>query len=422
MQVFKFGGASVKDADAVKNVAGILQKYAGQPLVVVISAMGKTTNSFEAVMDAVFYQNGDATALLDEVKKHHLAIVDQLVGDPHHQLYNHINDIFGQIKSRLSQAARAPYNFIYDQVVSAGELLSTRIVSAYLQEIGVYNTWVDARQFVRTDNTYREGQVNWDFTTQRIRNEIRELANQKLVITQGFLGGTIENLTTTLGREGSDYTAAIFAFSLDADQVTIWKDVPAVLSADPRLVPNAEKLTTISYHEAIEMTYYGAKVIHPKTIKPLQNKGITLVVRSFVEHGEPGTTIRHLEEELPLPPVIVIKKDQLLLSISTRDFSFVAEENLSNIYRYFAKHRIKTNLSQNAAISFLACIDHTPNRSARLLEDMQEEYEVQTEESLELVTIRHFTSEAIEKHTGGMEILLEQKSRDTIQMVCKRGE
>ena len=426
MQVFKFGGASVKDASAVKNVTNILKKFQNEPLLVVISAMGKTTNALEAVLDAYFYQKGDSFAqkgdsfaLLDKVKEQHLDTTQQIIHDEEHPVYEQLNDIFGGIELRLRQAARAPYNFVYDQVVSAGELISTRIVSAYLQQESVRNTWIDARQFIRTDNTYREGQVNWAITEQRIRDEITALARQNMVITQGFLGGTIENLTTTLGREGSDYTAAIFAYSLGATKVSIWKDVPGVLNADPRLVPDAQQLSEISYHEAIEMTYYGAKVIHPKTIKPLQNKGITLVVRSFKDHDKVGTTIHKMEERQPLPPIVVIKKNQLLLSIATRDFSFVVEENLSNIYRLFAKHRIKTNLTQNAAISFSACIDYTPNRVKRLLADLEQHYKVLQNKNLSLITVRHYTPQAIQKHTENMDILLEQKSRETIQMVCR---
>lgn len=422
MRVFKFGGASVKDADAIRNVADILRQYVGTPLVVVISALGKTTNALEAVVDAHIQQTGKAAGLLQTVCDQHLSISRQLIADEQDPLYSHIAQLCGGVVAMLGRRPQATYGFVYDQIVSLGELLSTRIVSAYLQTQGIDNDWIDVRLLLRTDNTYREGQIQWKQSQQQVKTLVAPIVEQlKMVITQGFLGGTIEGFTTTLGREGSDYTAAVFANMLDADNMTVWKDVPGILNADPRLMPNAIKIAQLSYYEAIEMTYYGAHVIHPKTIKPLQNKGIPLHVRSFVQPDQDGTVVSKDADNLDtiLPPVIVVKANQLLLSVVSKDFSFMAEENLSRIYEIFARHRIKTNLTQNAAISFSACIDNTPNRIKELLDELEEDYSVKSNAGLSLVTIRHYTPEAIAQQTKGREIVLEQKSRYTIQMLVR---
>lgn len=420
MRVFKFGGASVKDADAIRNVADILKKYVGTDLVVIISALGKTTNALEAITDAYMQQTGKAMELLQALKDQHLAISRALIANPNDPLYNDLDALCNTVAAMLSRRPQATYNFVYDQIVSLGELLSTRIVGAYLNTQGIATEWLDVRQLIRTDNTYREGQIQWKQTIQQVLNDITPLlAQQKIVLTQGFLGGTIEGFTTTLGREGSDYTAAVFANILDADNMTVWKDVPGILNADPRLSADAVKIPQLSYYEAIEMTYYGAHVIHPKTIKPLQNKGIPLHVRSFLKPDEDGTVISKEIDitTVALPPIIVIKPKQLLLSVVSKDFSFMAEENLSRIYEAFAHNRIKTNLTQNAAISFSACIDDTPNRTKELLTVLEEDYTVRRNEGLDLVTIRHYTPEAIAQQIKGKEVLLEQKSRHTIQML-----
>lgn len=422
MKVFKFGGASVKDAAAMRNVAYILQQYKAQPLVVIISALGKTTNALEAVTDAYYHQTGKAIELLDQIKVQHHAIAQELIDDEQNPVFADLNLIIQTCIDFMAQPPLGVYHFIYDQIVSLGELLSTRIVAAYLNTAGIATEWLDVRQLLRTDNTYREGQIQWKESTRRTLQNVPALASKKIVLTQGFLGGTPEGFTTTLGREGSDYTAAVFANILDADSMTVWKDVPGILNADPRLMPDAVRIEQLSYYEAIEMTYYGAHVIHPKTIKPLQNKGIPLHVRSFVKPNEDGTVVSAQAADLGafnLPPVVVVKSQQLLVTVTSKDFSFMAEDNLSRIYELFARHRVKTNLTQNAAISFSACIDYTPNRIGELMDELASDYVVRRNEGLQLVTIRHYTPDAIERQTLGKEVLLEQKSRHTIQMVLR---
>lgn len=422
MKVFKFGGASVKDASAIRNVADILQQYAGQPLTVVVSALGKTTNALELVAEAYFHQTGKAQERLDEVYALHCRIASELLtAEAAPVLYADLQALTDQVARMFAYKPQAAFNFVYDQIVGLGELLSTKIVAAYLNQQGIATEWVDVRQLVRTDNTYREGQINWKLTTRQILDCVPALSKQKIVLTQGFLGGTIEGFMTTLGREGSDYTAAVFANILDAESMTVWKDVPGILNADPRLISNAVKISRLSYYEAIEMTYYGAHVIHPKTIKPLQNKGIPLHVRSFVLPNEDGTVVgKDAETEaIVLPPIIVIKPNQLLVSMLSKDFSFMAEENLSHIYRLFAQYYIKTNLTQNAAISFSACIDNTPNRIRELMEELAEGYILKRNENLTLITIRHYTPQILAEYLAKYEVVLEQKSRQTVQLLVK---
>ncbi|MBL7786928.1 MAG: aspartate kinase [Chitinophagales bacterium] len=422
MQVFKFGGASVKNAAAVRNVAQIIKGFSGEKLVVIVSAMGKTTNALEEVVNAHYQKNTQqALDLLAAIKNNHISIVQELMTDANNAVYEQLNQTFRVVEDRLQQGATSNYGFEYDQIVSLGELLATQIVAAYLNTVDIASQWLDVRHLVHTDNTYREGQIQWKTTEKDIPTAIHAVwESGKIALTQGFLGGTPEGFTTTLGREGSDYTAAVFANILESQGMTVWKDVPGILNADPRLVENTVKIPVLSYYEAIEMTYYGAHVIHPKTIKPLQNKGIPLYVRSFVKPDEVGTVVQtELPANTQLPPVVVIKSNQLLVSVFSNDFSFMAEENLSDIYELFAAHRIKTNLTQNAAISFSACIDNTPMRIEALLEALEEDYTVYKNEGLTLITIRHYTPEALEQHTEGREILLSQKSRHTIQMVVR---
>ena len=420
MQVFKFGGASVKDAAGVRNVANIVAQYTAEPLVVIVSAMGKTTNALETVVDAYTEHKGNAGELLTQIQQQHLEIASQLF-PPNHIIFATLQQYFAQVEQRFAHPPTDSYGYEYDQIVSLGEIVSSVILSAYLNEAGVNNEWLDVRQLIRTDNTYREGQINWKETSKCVEKAIPKVWNEgKVVVTQGFLGGTVEGFTTTLGREGSDYTGAVFANLLDAKRMTVWKDVPGILNADPRLFAEAVQLPVLSYYEAIEMTYYGAHVIHPKTIKPLQNKDIPLHVRSFIHPDEVGTVIQsELPADANLPTVMVVKKDQLLLSIFSNDFSFMAEENLSDIYDLFADHRIKTNLTQNGAISFSACIDNTPTRIKDLIEELEAEYTLKRNEGLELLTLRHYTPEAIAQYTEGREVLMEQKTRHTLQMVVR---
>lgn len=419
MRVFKFGGASVKDADAIRNVAAILEEYKNEKLVVVISAMGKTTNGLEAVTNAYYDQTGEAMALFEVIKAELLSTAEELFEVVPKALKGDLTSIFTKIEGRINKYHRVPFNFIYDQIVSAGELLSTTLISHFLKSEGIANQWMDIRDYIKTDNTYREGQVNWSLTTQKVQKGFSPILENQLIVTQGFLGGTVENFTTTLGREGSDYTAAILSNVLNADSMTVWKDVPAILNADPRVIKDTTPIPRLSYYEAIEMTYYGAKVIHPKTIKPLQNKNIPLHVRSFIDTDTVGTTIHGNETRDILPTIIVFDRDQLLLSISSKDFSFMAEDNLAHIYQLFAKYRIKTNLSQNGAISFKACIDYKPNRIKELLMDLLKDYNLQTTANVEIITLRHYTSLAVKLYTKGRDVLMTQKGRDTVQMVVK---
>jgi len=417
MRVFKFGGASVKDAEAVKNVAGILQNYKGEQLVIVVSAMGKMTNALERVVDAYYRKTGEAQARLEEVKQAHYTVLQELfeANDP---VFDAVNDTLVEIEWVLEETPEESYDYIYDQIVSIGEFLSTRIVSAYLNKVGLPTTWLDARDVILTDNTYRAAKIQWDITVKNANRIVPPLLKKGFVLTQGFVGGTSENFTTTLGREGSDFTAAIFSYCLDAESMSVWKDVPGILTANPRIFKNVTKIDHLSYREAIEMTYYGAKVIHPKTIKPLQNKNIPMYVKSFVEPDGEGTLISS-DTEVYYPPIIVVEKEQILLHISTRNFSFVAEENLSVIFAVLAKHQLKVNMMQNTAISFSVCLTNRPERITALLEDLSKDFNITKEENLELITIRHYKPEAVEQLKTDKLILLEAHLSDTIQIVVK---
>lgn len=418
LKVFKFGGASVKDAPSIKNVIEILKGYKDQPLVIVISAMGKTTNALEKVVEAHVNQDGSTEKLLQEVKDYHYQIIRELFGEKH-AVYSIINDTFVEIEWVLEEPPHENYDFMYDQIVSVGELVSTKIVHAYLNEIGLPAQWLDARDIIRTDNLYREGWVIWDDTQANASQKIPPLLQKGgFIVTQGFIASTSENFTTTLGREGSDYTAAIFSHCLDADSMTIWKDVPGVLTADPRLFDNVIKLDRLSYREAIEMTYYGAKVIHPKTIKPLQNKSIPLYVKSFIEPEGEGT---YISDEVvdSYPPIVSIEPNQALLYISTRDFSFVAEHHLSHLFNLIAEHRLQVNMMQNTAISFAVCVNDIDDRVERFSESLQDNFKIIVDRNLELIAVRHYQEELLENLKSGRIVLLEERIRQTVQLVVK---
>jgi len=418
MNVFKFGGASVKDAAGVKNLASIVAMFPDDPLVIVVSAMGKTTNALEAVVAAHMRPDGDPKAALDTVKQLHAGVLEEL-GCSDDPVSSAIANVFVEIEWALEEPPRE-YAFVYDQVVSQGELISSLIVSAYLRKAGLDNAWADIRDCLITDNNYREGNVLWDLTGRLTREKLLPLLERRRrVVTQGFIGATSENFTTTLGREGSDYTAAILSHCLDAAEMTVWKDVPGVLSADPKYSDDAVKLEQISYHDAIELTYYGATVIHPKTIKPLENKNIPLRVRSFQSPGEKGTRIGNFHGTKPLVPSFIFKTNQILLSISSKDFSFIAEEHLSDIFRLLAKHRVKMNLMQNSALSFSVCLDNDPYKIPSLLDDLQEQFKVLYNEPLRLVTVRHYYPSTLDRLVKGKTLLLEQRSRQTAQLVLK---
>ena len=417
MKVFKFGGASVKDAESVRNIAVILEKYLDEQLIIIISAMGKTTNALELLAKAAFEKSTDVDEQYHLLYEYHLNIARELFPEEPHEVFVHINEIFNELKSWMIKAAvgkkEISFDHFYDQVVPTGELLSTRIVSAFLNDSGFPNRWMDARKLIFTDSIYRAASVDWD----KSRENILAAADGSMLVSQGFIGSD-GNYSTTLGREGSDFTAAIFASILDADEVVVWKDVPGYLNADPQYFDETIKLDNISFTESIELAFYGAKIIHPKTIRPLKNKNITLRVKSFLEPGAEGSLIHNEHSSDALVPSCIIKEDQVLMSISARDFSFIAEDKLHTIFGLFSQHRCGINLMQNSAISFSVCVDNNP-RLEKLIQALQEEFTVKYNDGLQLITIRYYDQETIEKLTDGKKILLEQRSRITVQMVVK---
>ncbi|MBK8044952.1 MAG: aspartate kinase [Haliscomenobacter sp.] len=418
LKVFKFGGASIKDAAAIKNVAQILQSYSDDPLVIIVSAMGKTTNLLEKVVEAHAKKTGQAYALLEDIKNGHYQLMDELF-PRNHEVYALVNDTFVEIEWILDEPPHDNYDFMYDQIVSVGELVSSRIVQAYLHESGLPTQWLDARDVILTDDIFREGWVQWDETVDNARRLVPPmLAKGGFVLTQGFIGSTTENFTTTLGREGSDYTAAIFSFCLDAERMTIWKDVPGVLTADPRLFENVVKIDRLSYKEAIEMTYYGAKVIHPKTIKPLQNKSIPLYVKSFIDPSGEGTCISDEAEDL-YPPMVAVEMNQALLLISTRDFSFVAEHHMSYLFNMIAEMRLQVNMLQNSAISFNVCVNDIDDKVDRFAERIQDKFKVIIDRGLELYTVRHYHPDVLVNLRRGKIVLMEERTSENMQMVVK---
>ncbi|MCU4154499.1 aspartate kinase [Carboxylicivirga sp. A043] len=416
MRVFKFGGASVKDAAGVRNLAEIV-KGCNDELFVVVSAMGKTTNAMEAIVEA--YMKGDKPKLeerYEALKNYHVQIIDGLteVGT------SCIETLLQQLKAKLESEPSLNYDFEYDQIVPYGELLSTTIINAYLAADGLNTEWLDIRRYIRTDDTYRSANVNWELTS-RLMKEAYVASEKRVFITQGFIASTENNLTTTLGREGSDYTGAIIAHVLDADYLAIWKDVPGVLNADPRWYPKASKIDELSYWEAIELTYYGAQVIHPKTLKPLQNKQIPLLVKSFVEPHNEGTVIKTSEQSGELLPIYVLKCNQVLISMSPKDFSFIIEESLSDIFHIFSKHRVSLNMMQTSALNFSVCADDNKYVKAAI-EELQKQFDVRYNENMELVTIRHYTDAAIDEVIAGKEVVDSQVSRKTARYVLKASE
>lgn len=421
-KIYKFGGASVKDADGIKNLQHILSLHKGdEKLIVVISAMGKTTNLMEQILDAWYYNKEALPQLCQTLKINHYQVAYDL-GSNSAEIITQLNRFFDKLMQILSEGHSENYDFDYDRIVSFGEYLSTTIISVFLNQMGVNNHWVDACKIIRTDNTYREGRINWEVTSQEVRKQVESIYNSDtsnpIIITQGFIAGTSEKLRTTLGREGSDYTAAIIAYSLDANDVTIWKDVPGLLNADPKLFPDAIKLDAIPYREAIELSYYGASVIHPKTLKPLRDKQIPLYVKSFYQPEEPGSIIKMMKEQTKIPSFIV-KKDQILLTIFPKDFSFIGAENLTEIFQIFAANRFKINLMQSSALSFSVCIDNKPQRFQSLKNALSKSYNIKYNDKVELITIRHYNKESIKKVLQNRTPILEQKSRTTLQLIIK---
>lgn len=412
MRVYKFGGASVKDAVGVRNVVSILQAESEADLMIVISAMGKTTNALEAIVNA--YYSGDVPSL-DSVKQYHFEIINQLF-ERNHPIYDEVNNLFVEIEWVIEDAPTSTYAYEYDQIVSVGELLSTTIISAYLNECGFTNRWLDARDIIRTDNMHRNARVDWELTESMIQKEVDKGLP---VLTQGFIGCTSENFTTTLGREGSDFTAAILAHVTQAEEVVIWKDVPGVLNADPRFFEDAQMLKSLSYTEAIELAYFGAKVIHPKTIQPLKNKKIPLRVRSFVDVTTDGTVVSECAEIKPFLPSFIVKENQVLLSISAQDLSFIVEDHLSHIFFLFSEYGVRVNVMQNSAVSFSVCVDHDAQKVPALIDALKKEYQVLYNDKLTLYTIRHYNEDSMARVLKGKTLLLEQKSRHTVQLVVK---
>ena len=418
MRIYKFGGASVKDADAVKNVFEILNKEIQHNLVVVISAMGKTTNALEEVWKAYLNKSNELSEKVDIVKNYHQNMISELFVSGANEVSDEVNNLFVELEWILEEEPDENKDFIYDQIVSLGELLSTRIVEGYLRKSGLKTKWVDARSYLKSDNQYREAGIDWELSSTLINDELPKVLENHIIITQGFIACTSENYTTTLGREGSDYTAAIFANILNAESVTIWKDVPGVLTADPKIFEGAVKLDDIPYAEAIEMTYYGATVIHPKTIKPLQNKRIPLFVKPFLAPKESGTAVGRKENVVFNNPIIILKKDQKLISFSTNDFSFIAENNLSEIIGMISKLGIKINTMQNSAMTFSICVDEN-EKSELLIELLKSKYKIMYNDNIQLITIRHYNEAIIQEFLSKHQLMLEQRSRSTIQLVLK---
>ncbi len=416
--VFKFGGASVNSVERIKNIAAILRSFSGQKILVVISAMGKTTNALEKVVEA-FYNNQpeQALELFNQVKNQHLTTAKYLLVKNYLACEAQLRDFFTEVEWLLHDKPVREFDYYYDQVVCAGELLSTAIVSAFLNEEGITNQWLDVRDTFRTDDNFRDANIDIAFTTRRvIENVLPVFETHDLIITQGFIGATDENESTTLGREGSDYSAAIFANMLDAKSLSIWKDVEGVMNADPKAFPEATLITELNYDETIEMAYYGAQVIHPKTIKPLQNKDIPLQVKCFLDPSLPGTII-HNKNISHLPPIIVVKDNQALVHLHTQDFSFVGEKPMSRLYEIFAEVKIKPNLIQTGAVSLVVCLDDRPDKIEKFASTASSMFEVVVEKGLALLTIRHYKEALLQKMTAGKQVVLKQQSEDTVQVL-----
>jgi len=414
MQIFKFGGASVKDAAGVRNVAKILEKVGYAHSLIVISAMGKTTNALEVVVNNYFKAPAQLPESLQTIKDFHYQIIRELFSDENHPVYWKVDGLFAELSSFLERNKSPKHSFVYDQVIGFGELLSTTIISQYLNDNGIKNNWIDVRNLIKTDSNYRDAGINWEETQTNISNNINK---SLLNITQGFLGSDANFFTTTLGREGSDYTAAIFAYCLNAKSVTIWKDVPGVLNADPRYFQHTQLLRKIPYQEAIELAFYGASVIHPKTLQPLQQKEIPLYVRSFVNPTEEGSAVCNVASLEPKVPCFILKKDQILLSLSSRDFSFIMEEGISYIFKSLHKAQMKVSVIQNSAISFSVCVENKFDTLPELLEKLEERFKVSVTEGVTLYTIRHATEAAINEVAAGKNVLLKQVSSGTVQMI-----
>jgi len=415
MKIFKFGGASVKDANGVRNILQVLKHEGFENTLIVVSAMGKMTNAFEKIINSYCKKASDLQQNVEFVRTFHLEIAENLFEDKNHAIFTEVELLFGQLSGFLIENTSADYNFIYDQIVGYGEILSTKIIATYLNEHNIKNNWIDVREYIKTDANYRDAHVNWEQT----KALISKLNVQKLYITQGFLGADSTNTTTTLGREGSDYTAAIFAYCLNATSLTIWKDVEGVLNADPRYFKETQLLQKISYSEAIEMAFYGASVIHPKTLKPLENKKIPLHVRSFYTLEKKGTTVEKGNHLVPEIPCFILKQDQILVSISALDFSFMVEYNISELFKKLHNHKLKVNLIQNSALSFSVCIEDKFDNFSEFLSEVTLKYNINYVKGVLLYTIRHSNEEVINNIEQKGKVLLKQVTKGTAQVIMQ---
>lgn len=415
MKVLKFGGASVKDAAGVKNLVHVLNTVGTQDTLVVVSAMGKTTNALERIIEVYFEDNKKVNQEILILKEFHLQIINELFESKTAKVVRAVQEYFDELIEFLKRNKAPNYNFVYDQVVSYGELLSTTIIHHYFEYQGWKSYWLDARACVKTDDYYRAANLNWEATQQEVQSHVK---GKSLVITQGFIGSSSNNFTTTLGREGSDYSAAIFAYALNAESVTIWKDVPGVLNGDPRVFKETQLLHQISYREAIELAFYGASVIHPKTLQPLQRKEIPLFVKSFENPEAAGTAVSKGKTLDPMIPCFIIKKDQVLIRLSSIDFSFIVEENISYIFGLLHEYQMPVELIQNSAISFSVCVNNKYKRLEELVLVLRSRFKVEVKEQVDLFTIRHFDTKALASiRKNGKQILLEQRTEETAQFV-----
>jgi aspartate kinase len=416
MQILKFGGASVKDADGVRNMEKVLNVVGIKKTLIVISAMGKTTNAIEKVIDHYFNSKHKLQSSIQDVKKYHNAILLDLFENESHEIFKVVSDLFQELSDFFRRNKSPDYSFVYDQTIGFGELVSTTIVSYYLNYKGIKNIWLDVRELIKTDNYYRDAKVQWETTQSKISSA---LDSNTLYITQGFLGSDTNNFTTTLGREGSDYTAAIFAYCLNAKSVTIWKDVPGVLNADPRYFENATLLHSLSYEEAIELSYYGASVIHPKTLQPLQRKEIPLFVKSFLNPKNNGTKVGKALELTPKVPCYILRNNQILISVSSLDFSYIVEENISHIFKLLHLHKMKVRSIQNSAISFSVCVENKYDHLEPLVLQLKAKYDVKVELDVKLYTIRHYNIKAIDEIKKNKTVLMKQITPETVQIITK---
>ena len=416
MRIFKFGGASVKDAEGIHNMCRVLEQTGHKQTLIVVSAMGKTTNAFEKLIDAYFDDAKQMESQLNEIIDYHLGIMNEIFNHPKHDVFDQVKQRFDRLRTFLKNNKSPHYSFIYDQVVSTGELVSTTIITHFLNEKGIAANWLDARECIQTDNSYRDANVDWDKTEKAIREKVNP---DQFYITQGFIGSDDNNFTTTLGREGSDYTAAIFAYCLNSNSVTIWKDVPGVLNADPRHFESTQLLHHISYQEAIELAFYGASVIHPKTLQPLQRKEIPLHVKSFINPSDEGTKVSKGVAIDPHIPCYIVKNNLALIKLSSLDFSFIIEKNISDIFAMLHKYKMKVDLIQNSAISFSVCVFDKFGKIEELLHELRGRFQVDYKPNVSLYTIRHFQPESAAFLLRKNELLLEQRTQETMQLVMR---